>query len=109
MEATEKTTPTREQVEALKAEWRYDNDWACNIEDVEGYEAYRDELLAFRLNLERQREEREEANQAAYDAKVLAEFNKTDELGRYRQLVWAMERIGQLEDRIRELEGKCKS
>lgn len=44
------TKPTRDDVEALKAAWVSD---ACfDLEDVEGYEAYRDELLAFRQEQE---------------------------------------------------------
>lgn len=39
------TTPTREQVEKLKRQWEEDPTW--DIEDTEGYEAYRAELLRF--------------------------------------------------------------
>ena len=61
--------PTRAQVEDLKSQWLFDGCW--DIEDTEGYELYRDELLAFRL-------EAEAKATADYNAQLEA---KADELG----------------------------
>lgn len=44
------STKTREEIEALKANWLKDDCW--DIETTEGFELYRDELLAFRLDVE---------------------------------------------------------
>lgn len=41
---------TREDVEDLKHKWKQDPCW--DIEETEGFEEYRDELKAFRLNTE---------------------------------------------------------
>ena len=41
-----KTGKTREEVEELKVAWMNDAIW--DIEDTEGFEEYREELLAFR-------------------------------------------------------------
>jgi hypothetical protein len=41
---------TRKQIEELKAQWVADDCW--DIEDTEGFEAHRDELLAFRKEME---------------------------------------------------------
>jgi len=58
------TTVTRQDVENLKSAWVAD---ACfDLEDVEGYEAYRDELLAFR--------QRQEAAWAAQRQAALTEY-----------------------------------
>lgn len=40
----------QDDIKQLKGEWLHDPCW--NIEDTEGFEAYRDELLAFRLATE---------------------------------------------------------
>lgn len=41
---------TTEEIDALKASWRRDPCW--DIETTEGFEAYRDELHAYRLECE---------------------------------------------------------
>jgi hypothetical protein len=41
---------TREEVESLKRSWRNDPIW--DIEDTEGFEEHREELLAFRVEME---------------------------------------------------------
>lgn len=73
--------PTADEIERLKRDWKDDPCW--DLENTEGYEAYREELRAFRLATEaaweRQRQEREKALDA-----------KADELGvrgLYRRLV----------------------
>ena len=45
VDTTQTQQPTREQVDSLKAAWAYDPIW--DIENTEGFEAYRDELSAF--------------------------------------------------------------
>jgi len=45
---TKTITPrTAEEIEALKSNWRNDPIW--DIEDTEGFELHRDELVAYRL------------------------------------------------------------
>jgi len=46
------TIPTRADVEKLKRNWAEDACW--DIEDTEGFEAYRDELLAFSQQKEKE-------------------------------------------------------
>jgi len=41
---------TREEIEALKASWKNDPIW--DLEDTEGFEEYRDELVAFQKEQE---------------------------------------------------------
>lgn len=50
--------PTREEVEKLKREWLQDAVW--DIEDTEGFEEHKEELLAFRLETEAEWESLEE-------------------------------------------------
>ncbi|MFC3692191.1 hypothetical protein [Chenggangzhangella methanolivorans] len=50
-----KPMKTREEVEDLKVQWRGDPAW--DIGDTEGFEAHRDELKAFRLELQREWDE----------------------------------------------------
>lgn len=49
---------TREQIDALKKNWRYDPCW--DIEDTEGFEEHKEELLAYRLEVEGQWQEAED-------------------------------------------------
>ena len=50
--------PTRQEIESLKREWLADGVW--DIEDTEGFEEHREELLAFRLEVESEWESQEE-------------------------------------------------
>lgn len=50
------TEKTRKDVKKLKCDWVQDPRW--DLENSEGFEAYRDELAAFRYERERQRKER---------------------------------------------------
>lgn len=43
--------PTTEEIKQLKASWVYDPIW--DIEETEGFEEHKDELLKFRLEQER--------------------------------------------------------
>ena len=90
---------TREQVEALKNNWRFDPCW--DIYDTEGFGEYRDELLLFQTNL--QQEWRATQYNRTYDfARSIGIENLGDkedepnlELAKY---------LLKLESRIRELE-----
>jgi hypothetical protein len=64
-----KTTVTREDIQNLKASWRADPCW--DIEDTEGFEDHKEELLQFRHDCERRWQEAREAKWAA----------KADEVG----------------------------
>lgn len=50
MQTTTPTTRTGPEILELKCGWLRDNCW--DIEETEGFEAHRDELLAFRLQCE---------------------------------------------------------
>ncbi|PZO26181.1 MAG: hypothetical protein DCE86_14885, partial [Flavobacteriaceae bacterium] len=49
-----KKIKTREDIDELKKQWLYDPIW--DIEETEGFEEFRDELLAWRLDLKNKRE-----------------------------------------------------
>ena len=69
--------PTRADVETLIAQWTGDPCW--DLEDTDGYEAYREELLAVRLVNER-RWQRQEAERVQGRC---AELGCTPQLLRY--------------------------
>ena len=50
------STKSREEIEALKTDWL--NDGICDLENSEGFEAHREELLSFRKEIEAQRADR---------------------------------------------------
>lgn len=98
------TEITRDDVEKLKADWEADPIW--DIEDTEGFEAYRDELKAF-----------SEAKHAEWDArreeeerKRIADIQKkADRLGCSfgvaQYLTGLEDRIRQLQDQIDHIRG----
>jgi hypothetical protein len=51
---------TREEIECLKRDWRTESWDYCELEETEGFEAHHDELKAFRLEIEAEREARYE-------------------------------------------------
>lgn len=55
--ALQEAAPTREQVENLKSQWAADGTW--DIEDTPGFGACRDELLAYRKEVEAERDRQE--------------------------------------------------
>lgn len=55
--------PTREEVESLKRSWWADPEW--ELEHTIGFEAYHDELLAYRLAKEKEWEEERKARDIA--------------------------------------------
>ena len=74
-----KTGKTREEVEELKVAWMNDAIW--DIEDTEGFEEYREELLAFRKEKEAEWHARYQAELGVYAREIgvagkleLAEF-----------------------------------
>ena len=56
------------EIEALKANWERDPCW--DIETTEGFEEYREELLAFRKEREAHWKERAGEHQAELESKV---------------------------------------
>lgn len=60
--------PTPAMVERLKENWKRDQCW--DIENTEGYEDYKEELLAFRLQTEKETEERLKKNHERYASKL---------------------------------------
>lgn len=49
---------TTNEIESLKKSWRYDPCW--DIENTEGFEEHKEELLAYRLGIEKEWQERED-------------------------------------------------
>lgn len=95
-EAIKDMPPSRVDVENLKQNWCEDPCW--DIEDTEGFEAYRDELIAFRDEMTAKWDAEREARNAKERQRVegyAKELGCTPELVRY---------IESLERRIRELE-----
>lgn len=85
---------TREDVEALKANWRSDPCW--DIEETEDFEGFREELLAYRLKWE--------AKWKADTERRIAEYGKRHGIDN-RTLAGHIE---YLEDRINALESKLR-
>lgn len=63
----QQTIPSREDVENLKASWAKDGCW--DIEETEGFEAYREELLAFAREKGAQRQAERDQKVAQYAGK----------------------------------------
>ncbi len=87
-------TKTREEVELLKTNWRCDPCW--DIESTEGFEQYHDELLAYRLQYEK---ERQELYEKVFVARMQDAGITDRNLAKY---------IFMLEDRITDLEDKIQ-
>lgn len=84
---------SREEVELLKAEWLEDPCW--DIETTGGCEDYKDELLAFRMEVENQRRQARRLEFGMFADKIGLREN------------WALAAyIERLEDRIAKLEEK---
>ena len=90
--------PAREQIDDLKRQWKADPCW--DIEETEGFETVREELLAYRLQMEAQWEKEYQAKLRAYQAQLRA-YAVT--IGLSDNLILA-EYICNLESRIRHLE-----
>lgn len=60
---------SREEIDNLKLSWRSDPIW--DIEDTEGFEAHREELLVFRLGIERAAAERQAREHEILVRKIL--------------------------------------
>ncbi len=84
---------TREEIETLKADWLQDDCW--DLEDTEGFEAHRAELMAFR---EVHQAERQRAEQRQREARAA-------DLGCSVALLSIVER---LEDQVARLEQKVE-
>lgn len=82
---------TREDVEALKASWVTDACW--DIEDTEGFEAYREELIAFSQQMQAQWKAEQQRKRE----------QKAEELGVPGNLALA-DYVTRLEQRIADLE-----
>jgi hypothetical protein len=76
---------TREEVEALKINWHDDPNW--DIEETDGFEEYKDELLAYRKQSEK---EWEDARQKRHDELALKlcpmKFSATTKDGYYAEI-----------------------
>ena len=93
-----KTMKTREEVENLKANWRYDPCW--NIEDTQGFEGHKDELLAYRILCESERAEKRRICLSELSEKLGIPGNT-----KLAEYVEGLEyRIEQLEERLEKIE-----
>lgn len=86
---------TKTEVEALKREWAADPIW--DIEDTEGFEEYRDELIAFREKKEKEWKEQKEKELRQYAEKLGIQDNL--ELVYYirsleRRIIYLEEKLG---------------
>ena len=104
---------TPEDVEALKLKWAADpwtkDEGGCDLEDTPGFEAFREELRAFRLKKEaewdQQRLLREERDNVALDAlaeKLGVPGNRA--LARYIRSLET--RVAQLEQDVTDLQAR---
>ncbi len=94
-------TRTREEIEFLKGQWLADPDW--NIEETEGYELHRDELLEFRKRTEGERLARAEAElKAKLESIGIPDNPKLGEyvLGLERKLLRLESALERAEDRF---------
>lgn len=95
---------TREEIERLKASWAKDP--CFDIEDTEGFEAHREELRAYRDEMdilwEQQRDEREaRADAAALERAKRAGFMGPDAMTNYA--ISLEKRLGKLESDFKSL------
>lgn len=91
------STKSREEIEELKKQWLADGVW--DIENTEGFEAHKDELLNFRVDTERARASRAQDKQlgdALKRAQLIRDIN--DGLG--LQNLMLAERLLALQDRL---------
>lgn len=88
-------SPTREQVENLKAQWRGDGSW--DIEETPGFEEYREELQKYRAQVE----------EADRMARVRHLQRKSEELGCPGNTALAVY-VERLEDKLERLELKLE-
>ena len=68
---------TQEQIEKLKADWRNDPCW--DIEDTKGFEDHKEELLAYRKQVEAEREEKARKRADERAKKMKEETGITDQ------------------------------
>lgn len=69
-------TKTAEEIQALKDNWRKDPCW--DIEDTEGFEDHKDELLAYRLEVEAEADRKLQEQKAERVKMFIAETGITD-------------------------------
>lgn len=94
-------TKTHEEIEKLKASWLNDPCW--DIEDSEGFEVHKEELLAYRLEVQAEREQIRKERDAKRAEKVKAETGITDPVT--AQAIWTFEEIELALERVdREME-----
>lgn len=96
--------PSRKEIEALKKEWEEDPCW--DLVDTEGFESCRNELAAHQAMIEESWKKKANDERQQEELELAAEFAELGELGVYRVLKKAMERIEDLEAQLSELEGK---
>lgn len=95
-------TKTREEIEALKRDWKNDPDW--DIEDTAGFEAYRDELKAFSDKCEAEWEKADEERQAREDKELEEELERIGLIGMLKVINALESRLEEAEARIYNLE-----
>ncbi|MDB2481742.1 hypothetical protein N9W84_01085 [bacterium] len=97
-------------VEALKEQWVKDPIW--DIEDTEGYEDFREELISFRIKMKKiwhrnfieMEEKRKNKNYDFFNEKFSDSVGYSDRFLLAQVYKNLIEKIEELEDRVKELE-----
>lgn len=87
-------TKSKKEIEALKKEWEIDPCW--DIEDTEGFEEHREELLGFRKALEAK-----QVRKRVEEAKVLArEWGLSGNYEFGERMLELLQRVSRIEEAI---------
>lgn len=89
--------PTREDVEKLKREWKYDPCW--DLEITEGFEEYREELKQYSEKIQQENQQRWEETRKEQAAKYGVEYNSP----LHRVIETFEHRLDQIEQSIEKL------
>lgn len=98
------TIPSRKEVEKLKIDWESDPCW--DIEETEGFEAYFDELMRYRIEKEKIWKKIAAKREAAEDERLRRRMNKLGELGVFKLIFKLQNDLIDAEERICKLEAK---
>lgn len=82
---------TRREIEKLKVDWVFDPCW--DIEDTEGFEEHREELLQFRKEMEIEWEKQRKMR----ENKIDEEAEKLGVKGLYRKILQLQEELHRIE------------
>ncbi|MDP9474927.1 MAG: hypothetical protein M3R38_04430 [Actinomycetota bacterium] len=96
-QAQDQPRRTPEEIRELKINWREDPCW--DIETTEGFEAHHEELLAYRLEIDREAEERRQLELEETAERLGVPGNL--KLARYVELLeYTLDQLGERVDRL---------